>query len=134
MMKNCYKTIYFFFTLLIVSSACNRNKSAQLIFNNKTVDLGNVIPGNVYEYYIMFQNKGDQSLIIKKVVGSCNCLNLHWPSKPILGNQFDTIFGSISISQRDTGLFRKEIMVYANTDSLFHKIDIIGTGIISPNR
>jgi hypothetical protein len=101
-------------------------KESRLVFLKREINFPEAMVGEKYDFYFVLENLGNKTILIKNVVGDCNCLNLKWPTKGINKGKYDTISGVIKIDEK--GFFKKEIMVYANTDSTFYPLILTGYG------
>ncbi len=116
--------VFLFCATLIMS--CKPYKGPSIFLPNRVIDFGKISISKDYNFKIFFTNFGDKPLIIKNVIGDCGCVNLKWPSHSIKVNTLDSIIGKIKIS--DTIIFKKTVMIYTNTDSIFYRVDITGKG------
>jgi len=84
-----------------------------MTFEQTTIDYGKVTPESSGRRSFVFTNTGNAPLIIQKVKGSCGCVVLDFPKKPIMPNQKDSI--NIVYNVLKIGKIRRTVTVTANT-------------------
>lgn len=100
--------------------------NAEMSFEKKLYDFGEVKQGEVVGCYFVFQNIGNKPLIISNVEAGCGCAEVKYPKKPIkeggkgeievrfdsygfLGHQYKVIRVDANVLQKS-----KELVVSAN--------------------
>ena len=84
-----------------------------MTFEQTTIDYGKVNSESNARRYFKFTNTGNAALIIKKVKGSCGCVVLNFPKKPILPNEKGEI--EIVYNVLKVGRISRTVTVTANT-------------------
>jgi hypothetical protein len=118
----------FLVVLACFFNSCTLLNKDSIIIHDRIILVKDIHVGEIFKYKIPITNKGSNTISIKNVVGDCGCINLSWPHDPILPDSTAIILGSIKIS--DTIAFKKNILIYTNSDSSFYSIAISGKGIL----
>ncbi len=95
-----------------------------MTFEQTTIDYGKVTPESSGRRSFVFTNTGNAPLIIQKVKGSCGCVVLDFPKKPIMPNQKDSI--NIVYNVLKIGKIRRTVTVTANTKKPIKVLKIKG--------
>lgn len=82
-------------------------------FEQTTIDYGKITPESSGRRSFIFKNIGNEALIIQKVKGSCGCVVLDYPRKPILPNEMGKI--NIVYNVLKVGRISRTVTVTANT-------------------
>ena len=82
-MKLFYSVVF----LLIIQISFSQEKFPVITFEKTTIDYGKITPESSGRKTFKFKNTGDAPLIILKVKGSCGCVVLNFPKKPIMPNE-----------------------------------------------
>ncbi|MCF6349611.1 MAG: DUF1573 domain-containing protein [Flavobacteriaceae bacterium] len=87
-MKNIFY-IFLFFTLFSIRTDlfAQNEKFPILKFEQETINYGKIDSNSSGKKTFKFKNIGNAPLIIYKVKGSCGCVVLDFPKKPILPNE-----------------------------------------------
>jgi len=105
-------SILFFLTVTIVS-AQTKKKYPIMTFEETTINYGKINSEASGRRSFKFTNTGDIPLIIQKVKGSCGCVVLDYPKKPIMPNEKATI--DIVYNVLKVGRISRTVTVTANT-------------------
>ena len=84
-----------------------------MAFEETTIDYGKVTSESNGRRYFKFTNTGNIPLIIQKVKGSCGCVVLNFPKKPIMPNEKGEI--EIVYNVLKVGRISRTVTVTANT-------------------
>jgi len=81
-----YKLITFLFlvTFFVVNA---QEKKPVITFDKEVIDYGKITSKDNARRVFKFKNTGNAPLIIHKVKGSCGCVVLDYPKKPIMPNE-----------------------------------------------
>jgi len=93
-------------------------------FEKTTIDYGKVNAESSGRRYFKFTNTGNAPLIIQKVKGSCGCVVLNYPKKPIMPNEKGEI--EIVYNVLKTGRISRTVTVTANTKKPIKTLKIKG--------
>lgn len=85
----------------------------KMTFEQTTINYGKVTPESSGRRAFIFTNTGKAPLIIQKVKGSCGCVVLNFPKKPIMPNEKDSI--NIVYNVLKIGRISRTVTVTANT-------------------
>jgi len=108
-MKLLYSILFF----LLVHFSFSQEKFPILVFEKNTIDYGKITPKSSGRRTFKFKNKGNAPLIIQKVKGSCGCVVLNFPKKPIMPNgegEIEIVYNVLKI-----GRISRTITVTSNT-------------------
>ena len=108
-MKLLYSILFF----LLTHFSFSQEKSPILVFEKTTIDYGKITPESSGRKIFKFKNMGNAPLIIQKVKGSCGCVILNFPKKPIMPNEEGEI--KIVYNVLKTGRISRTITVTTNT-------------------
>ena len=95
----------------------NQPMAPVIIFDNQTINLGNVKRGETRDFSYSFTNSGKADLIIE-LVTSCKCAAIEWPQKPIEPGEKGVIKVTYDSTGQQLGLLTKTIDIIANTDPI----------------
>lgn len=95
--------------------------SPEISFENEKYDFGTIPDGSSVKYYFKFKNSGKVPLIIYKASSTCGCTIPHWPDKPILPGQTDSI-AVLFKSHGNLGYTDKIITVESNATTPSKKL------------
>ncbi|MCO5267757.1 MAG: DUF1573 domain-containing protein [Brumimicrobium sp.] len=80
------------FSLFILNSAFGFAQKAEFKFLTPTIhDWGKVKEGGILEHYFVFQNIGQEPLVINETMVACHCTTVKFPTYPILPQKTDSI-------------------------------------------
>jgi hypothetical protein len=101
---------------------------AQITFNEKSFDFGQVKEGEKLEHTFVFENKGKTPLVIKQVLTTCGCTVTQWSKTPIPPNEK----GEITVKFDTKGKIGEHIKpitvvsnAYTPTAKLFIRTEIL---------
>jgi len=100
--------------------------TAQIEFEHKNFDFGEIKEGDVVKHIFKFKNSGSTPLIIKNASASCGCTVPTWTKDPIApgqGGELEVQFNSAGKS----GIQTKTVTVVANTNPAEILLEIKGS-------
>lgn len=103
--------------LLQCSLAAVGQEKPEIVFSNKTIDLG-IIPSEktpCVNVNFIFSNKGKTPLVIYDVKASCGCTVPTWPKAPIKPDGKSLIKVDFE-TKKQKGVFTKTIFVESNAN------------------
>ncbi len=110
--------------LLSLGNLLTAQNVANMNFDRREIDYGNVSQGSDGLRIFKFKNTGTSPLIIKNARPSCGCTVPNWPSEPIAPGQTATI--EIKYDTNKLGTFNKTITVETNEPVGKHILTIKG--------
>ena len=105
-------SVFFIFTVYVVS-AQKVKPYPIMTFEETTINYGKVTTESSGRRFFKFTNAGNAPLIIEKVKGSCGCVVLDFPKKPIMPNEKASI--NIVYNVLRVGRISRTVTVTANT-------------------
>ena len=130
-MKHFFATAALVFASSTAMYAQQANpNSANIAFENKTIDYGKVDKDANGEREFTFKNTGKEPLIISNCVGSCGCTVPQWPRTPILPGATAAI--KVKYDTRRVGRFQKTVTVQSNASNATEVLTIKGE-VLAPN-
>jgi len=106
--------ISIFFVIIFSSVSAQTEKEYPIMaFEQTTIDYGKVTSESNARRYFKFTNTGNVPLIIQKVKGSCGCVVLNFPKRPIMPNESGEI--EIIYNVLKVGRISRTVTVTANT-------------------
>lgn len=79
-------------TIILLNSAFGLTQRAEFNFINGPVhEFEKTHEGIQLKHYFVFENTGEEPLIIDKALVSCECTKIYLPEKPVLPQQKDSI-------------------------------------------
>ncbi len=80
---------YFIFSVIIFFGfyAFSQEKQAKITFEQEVINYGKIDQSANARKVFKFKNTGNAPLILQKVKGSCGCVVLNYPKKPIMPNE-----------------------------------------------
>lgn len=84
----------------------------KMVFENTTVDYGEIKKGAEPVRKVSFTNKGTEPLIIKNARGSCGCTVPTWPKEPIMPGEAGII--EIRYDTQRPGPINKTVKIQTN--------------------
>ena len=83
------KSVLFVFFMLFSGFSVfgQETKKAEITFEKEVIDYGKITSKDNARRVFKFTNTGKAPLIIQKVKGSCGCVILDFPKKPIMPNE-----------------------------------------------
>ena len=88
---------------------------AEIEFEKKVVDFGNLKVGDVKVVTITYKNIGKKPLILDDVISSCDCTEVEWSKAPVMPGKTGTI--KATYTAKNTGLISKRITVLSNANT-----------------
>jgi hypothetical protein len=116
-------SILFFLTIVIVSAQAEK-KYPKMTFEETTINYGKITTESSGRRSFKFTNTGEVPLIIQKVKGSCGCVVLDYPKRPIMPNEKATI--DIVYNVLKVGRISRTVTVTANTEKPIKVLKIKG--------
>lgn len=110
------KHILLVFTTLFAMNAMAQKTDTNgplIHFNDKIYNYDTISSGSSGECFFVFENIGDEPLIITSAFSSCGCTVPSWPQEPILPNKKGEI--KIKYNTEKAGSFSKVIVVKSNS-------------------
>ena len=102
-----------FCLLLAVTSLAQGNKSgARIKFIKTEYNFGSVKQNNPAECRFVFQNTGNEPLVLASVGTTCGCTVPEWSKKPVMPGKYGIVKVSYNTSHK--GSFRKVVSVKSN--------------------
>ncbi len=120
------KYYFLFFVLLSINIVFSQKEDQYpiLTFEKTTIDYGKVTSESSGRRSFNFTNTGNAPLIIKKVKGSCGCVVLDFPKKPIMPGESEEI--KIVYNVLKKGRISRTVTVTANTKKPITTLKIKG--------
>jgi hypothetical protein len=110
------KQLLFFFTFLVFSFVGHTQES--LLFENKKIDLGDLIEGEIKEMSFSFENISKDTVVILEVIPQCGCTVSDFKKESLLPQ--NKILLSFYFDTKDKiGLQRKTISVVLNNEERY---------------
>lgn len=97
----------------VPNTAVAEEEKAVITFEQNTIKLGDVYPGERYERVFKFTNTGNSPLIVKEVEKSCGCTVVKYESAPVMPGQSGEIKVDF-IPKEDYGFASKSFVVTSN--------------------
>lgn len=120
-MKNI---LYLFFIFIVVNSFSQNDKLPVMEFEQETINYGKIDQNADGKKVFKFKNTGNAPLIIHKVKGSCGCVVLDFPKKPILPNETGEI--NIVYNVLKKGRISRTVTVTSNAKKKIKVLKIKG--------
>ena len=119
-------------TLIIActdSSSAEENKSvisegAQIDFKSTEYNFGKIPYQGNAEYNFVFENTGNEPLVLQHVKSTCGCTVPEWPKEPVAPGEKASI--KVRYNTRISGSFAKGITVYSNAKDATIQLRIKG--------
>ena len=107
-------TIYLLFCFLLAgTSIAQGNKNgARIKFLKTEYNFGSVRQNAPAECRFVFQNTGNEPLVLASVGTTCGCTVPEWSKKPVMPGKYGTVKVSYNTSHK--GSFRKVVSVKSN--------------------
>ena len=120
------KNSLFIFLILSIAyvSAQSDKKYPIMTFEQTTINYGKVTPESSGRRSFKFTNTGNAALLLLKVKGSCGCVVLDYPKKPILPGESAKI--NIVYNVLRIGRISRTVTVTANTKKPIKVLKIKG--------
>lgn len=108
-------------------------KQTSIEFEDELFDFGQISQGEKVEHTFMFENTGDNPLLITSAKGSCGCTIPEWPKDPIGPGEkgkIDVVFSS----NGKKGKQHVTVTVVANTIPNTSIVALKGTVLVPENN
>jgi hypothetical protein len=92
--------------------AQNTKKGARINFLKTEYNLGSLKQNDTAECYFVFQNTGNEPLVLASVGTTCGCTVPQWSRKPVLPGKCGKVKVRYNTAQK--GAFRKVVSVKSN--------------------
>lgn len=92
--------------------AQNTKKGARINFLKTEYNLGSLKQNDTAECYFVFQNTGNEPLVLASVGTTCGCTVPQWSHKPVLPGKYGKVKVRYNTAQK--GAFRKVVSVKSN--------------------
>ena len=107
-----------------------RKKTEENIVTSAKIDkiehnFGTIRRGSANPADFTITNTGNFPLVILRVSVSCGCTNVTWDKQPVEPGKMATIH--VEMTPDETGVFRKTIVVYSNTNESPMRLTLTGT-------
>jgi hypothetical protein len=100
-------------------------QAAKIVFEETTIDYGEIEKGADGVRTFKFTNTGDAPLVIEDIKSTCGCTIPKKPDGPIMPGASDTI--QVKYDTNRVGPIRRSISVYSNADEPIITLNIRGT-------
>ena len=114
--------------ILFAMASCSGEqgqKSTEMVFKDGlTHDFGKIQEGSEGTYEFVFENKGENSLIIQNVKSSCGCTVPTYPKDPVEKGKTGII--KVKYNTKRIGAFTKHVTVYSNAKASPIQLNIKG--------
>ena len=95
-----------------VATPAKSTSGPKMVFDNTTVDYGDIKKGSEPLRTASFTNKGNEPLVIKNARGSCGCTVPTWPKEPIMPGEKGVI--EIRYDTQREGAINKTVKIQTN--------------------
>ncbi len=113
-----------FFIFFIGFYVFSQEKQAEITFEQEVIDYGKIDQNANSRKVFKFKNTGNAPLIIQKVKGSCGCVVLNYPKKPIMPNESSEI--EITYNVLKKGRISRTVTVTSNAKQRIKILKIKG--------
>lgn len=103
--------------------------NAEITFQEKSFDFGDIQQGNQVSHKFVFQNTGSEPLMVLQVQTTCGCTAPEWPKKPIPPGESAEIVVNFN-STKKVGRQNKIITVYTNGKKAEEKLKIVANILV----
>ncbi len=118
------KYFLFSFIFFIGFHTFSQEKQAEITFEQEVIDYGKIDQNANARKVFKFKNTGNAPLIIQKVKGSCGCVVLNYPKKPIMPNESGEI--EITYNVLKKGRISRTVTVTSNAKQRVKTLKIKG--------
>lgn len=113
--------------LLLISAMFTLSMSnPEIKFEADKHDYGKVKIGSIVNHVFIFNNQGDQPLIITKVVPSCGCQVAAFTKEPVQPGEKGEISVKFDTKNRPIGFNLKQLTVFSNARNSPHTLILRG--------
>jgi len=102
----------------------SRTLPTKIEFKQSEIDMGKLKQGQPQTVKFVFQNTGENPLIMQQVETSCGCTEPVWPKYPIKPGNIGEI--KVTYDAKYPGRFVKSITVFCNTEKGMEKLVVKG--------
>lgn len=103
--------------------------NAEITFQEKSFDFGDIQQGNQVSHKFVFQNTGSEPLMVLQVQTTCGCTAPEWPKKPIPPGDSSEIVVNFNTTKK-VGRQNKIITVYTNGKKAEEKLKIVANVLV----
>ena len=121
-MKHIF-TLLFAFFVMVVSGA---SAQAVISFQKTTHDFGHFTEDKPVSYKFVFENTGNEPLVIQQAISSCGCTVANFTKSPIKPGEKGEINVTYSGKGKMPGRFKKVITIRTNGCNSLARIYITG--------
>lgn len=100
-------------------------KDAEVAWEKKVIDLGEIKQYNPKDVVFKFTNKGGKPIIITNAKGSCGCTEIDYSKKPILPGKSAEVI--VTYDAETLGVFNKTVTLTMNIEKSKQVLHIKGT-------
>lgn len=118
------KTVLLLFLGLATLTMTAQEKTAQIEFKEKTINLGKLIVGSEVKAAFEFTNTGEAPLVITDVKTGCGCTVSEKPTEPIAPGEDGKIVVQYVRNQKPTDI-RRSITVLSNASNAANNATVI---------
>ncbi|NMM50553.1 DUF1573 domain-containing protein [Marinigracilibium pacificum] len=108
--------LFMLFAFAFVTNAQETESGPKITFEQTKVDFGDITEGEKVSHEFVFENTGNEVLLISEVLVQCGCTATEWPKDPIAPGAK----GSIKVvfnSTNKRGVQNKVVTVVSNSTS-----------------
>lgn len=102
---------------------CSNRKRAIIELTNYHIEFGKISQGEFVDTCVTLYNRGNETLIIRRIATDCNCTNASIDKSKLMPNDSAKIHISLDTSEKQ-GEAEDLVIFEANTDSLIHFISV----------
>lgn len=103
----------------------------EISFKNKKLNLGKVLTEKQTKAKLVFENTGDEPLVLDEIIFSCDCLDVDWPDEPISPGKTGVIKVRFAPDNR-MGRLQKSLHVMSNAINSYEEVVVFAN--IEPSR
>lgn len=116
-------TLLFAFFLMVASGA---SAQAVITFQKTTHDFGHFTEDKPVSYKFVFENTGNEPLVIQQAISSCGCTVANFTKSPIKPGEKGEINVTYNGKGKMPGRFKKVITIRTNASNSLARIYIMG--------
>ncbi len=107
------------------NATLSTGKDADVIWEQKIIDLGTIKQYHPTQATYKFKNTGGKPIIITNAKGSCGCTDIDYPKKPVLPGQTAEII--VTYDAELLGVFNKTVTLTMNIEKSSQVLHLKGT-------
>ncbi len=107
------------------NATLSTGKDADIKWENKVIDLGNIKQYNPVDIVFKFKNTGGKPVIITNAKASCGCTDIEYSHKPILPGETSSV--RVTYDAEALGVFNKTVTLTMNIEKSSQVLHIKGT-------